>query len=287
MKLFQARLLVLVAAMTAPAFAFAADEPQVIRLWSGDAPGSEGKTGEEIVGTNRVSNIHRPSITAYLPSKETATGAAVIVCPGGGHQYLAIEHEGYSVAKWLSEHGIAAFVLKYRLAREPGSTYQVEVHALQDAQRAIRTVRSHAQEWNVDPSRVGIIGFSAGGGVTALAGTRFDSGNEKAADPVDQLNCRPDFFGLFYPGMNPDTLTVTSNTPPCFLVHADNDRTVPVDRSTTFYTMLKRVAVSAELHIYANGGHGFGLRPTNRNPVATWPTRFQEWLDDRGFLKKK
>ena len=286
MKPLPARLLVSLATMTVSAFAFAADEPQVIRLWSGDAPGSEGKTGEEIVGTNRVSNIHRPSITAYLPSKETATGAAVIVCPGGGHQYLAIEHEGYNVAKWLSEHGIAAFVLKYRLAREPGSTYKVEVHALADAQRAIRTVRSHAQEWSVAPSRVGIIGFSAGGGVAALAGTRFDNGNASATDPVERLSSRPDFFGLFYPGMSPETLTVTRNTPPCFLVHADNDRTVPVDRSTTFYTMLNKAGVSAELHIYASGGHGFGLRPTNHDPVATWPTRFQEWLDDRGFLKK-
>jgi acetyl esterase/lipase len=283
-RMILTRLLVF-AALLLPACAFAADEPQVVRLWPGDAPGSEGKTGEEVVVGNRVSNVHRPSITVYLPAKQTATGAAVIVCPGGGHQYLAIDYEGYDVAKWLSDHGIAGFVLKYRLAREPGSTYKVEVHALADAQRAIRTVRSRALEWGIDPNRVGIIGFSAGGGVAALAGTRFDDGNPNATSPVERPSSRPNFFGLFYPGISPETLTVTSNTPPCFLVHADNDRTVPVDRSVTFYTALKKAGVSAELHIYANGGHGFGLRPTNRNPVASWPARFQEWLDDRGFLK--
>src|SRR3954468_8158188 len=152
-----------------------------IPLWPNGAPGSEGITEKEIDivsddGMHRIKNVHNPSITVYLPAKEKATGAAFIVCPGGGHDHLAIDLEGYDIAQRLSDAGIAAFVLKYRLAKTPGANYKVEVHALQDTQRAIRTVRSRAQEWHINPQRIGVMGFSAGGALVGLAGTRYDAG---------------------------------------------------------------------------------------------------------------
>lgn len=256
-----------------------------IPLWPGGAPGSEGKTAKEVVNGSQVSSIHFPSITPYLPAKEKATGAAVIIAPGGGHRFLSINNEGYDVAKWLSERGIAGIVLKYRLAREEGSTYQVDVHALADAQRAIRLVRSRAREWNVNPAAVGIMGFSAGGEVAALAGTRFDAGKATAADPIDRVNARPDFMALIYPGIRPDNITVTAETPPTFLLCAFDDNG-PARSIATLFLKLKEAKVPAELHIFNAGGHGFGMR--NRPlPVSSWPMRFQEWLGDLKMLEKK
>src|SRR5436190_4096479 len=181
----------------------AASEPMEIPLWPNGAPGSEGKNDKEVVkqGTNgehSVYSVHNPSITPYLPPK--STGTAVIVIPGGGHRVLAIDHEGYNVAQWLSDRGIAAFVLKYRLARETNSTYRVEVHALADTQRAIRLVRSRAQAWGLDPARVGVMGFSAGGELAALASMRFDNGLAGATDAVDRQKSKPAFQALIYPG---------------------------------------------------------------------------------------
>jgi len=270
----------------------AADDPPEIPLWPGGAPGSEGITTGNVVtekvenGNHRrvVTQVHNPSLTVYLPPKEKATGAAVIICPGGGHSFLAIEHEGYDIAKWLNSIGVAGFVLKYRLARAEGSKYKVETHALEDAKRAVRLVRSRAGEWGVDPARVGMMGFSAGGQVTALAGTRFDAGSEGAGDPIDRLSSRPDFLILAYPGFRPEALTVTKQTPPTFLVHADDDR-LSAQRSAAFYLALKQAGVSGELHVYARGGHGFGMR-NNHVPVSSWPARLEEWMADRGFTKK-
>src|ERR1041385_2295425 len=183
----------------------AASLPKEILLWPNGAPGSEGKSGAErvrIANTNDhvISNIHHPSITPFVPSKRKATGCAVIVAPGGGHRELWIDHEGYNVARWLSDRGIAAFVLKYRLARETNSTYTVDQHALADAQRAVRLVRSRAAEWNVDPSRIGIMGFSAGGEVAFLPARRFDQPATNVVDSVDGVSARPDFQALIYPG---------------------------------------------------------------------------------------
>src|SRR5207248_10663735 len=187
-----------VLACALPAFQSA---PQEIPLWSGGAPGSEQfKDKKEVLQDTRLSSIHNPSLTVYLPSKEKATGAALIVAPGGGHAFLTIANEGYDVAKWFAGQGVASFVLKYRLAREPGSTYKVEEQALQDTQRAIRLVRSRAAEWGVNPGSVGIIGFSAGGELAALAGTHFDSGITGAADAIDRMPSKPDFVALAYPG---------------------------------------------------------------------------------------
>jgi endo-1,4-beta-xylanase len=273
--------------------ALAADGKPEVPLWAKGAPGSEGMTAKEIVEAPNASHdylkvwsIHNPSLTVYLPAKEKATGAAVIIAPGGGHAFLAIDIEGYNVARYLNSVGVAAFVLKYRLAREEGSKYKVEVDALADGQRAIRLVRSRAAEWHVNPARVGIMGFSAGGEVAALVSTRFDSGKPDAADPVERLSSRPDYQVLIYPGIRADTLTVTKDTPKTFMLCADNDRG-PSTALATLYPMLKQAGVSTEVHVYASGGHGFGIRETpKQNPVATsWQVRFSDWMADQGLLK--
>ena len=275
----------LLASLMLPVLVFAADPSPVVPLWPNGAPGSEARKNEpEMVNAQgRVYNIHNPSVTVYLPPKDKATGAAVVIIPGGGDRYLSIDHEGYAVAKWLSEHGVAGFVLKHRLARETNSTYQVEVQSLQDTQRAIRTVRSRAQEWSVDPARVGVMGFSAGGELAALASLRFDNGIEGATDPVDRQNSKPSFQALIYPGGS-QNLAVTSNSPPAFLACAYNDN-LSVALANA-YLNFKKAGVNAELHIYSTGGHGFGLRPSNPPTVGSWPERFQEWMTQSGFLKK-
>jgi acetyl esterase/lipase len=271
---------------------FAADNPPEVLLWPAGAPGSEGITTGNVVvekgknGTHNrsVTQVHSPSLTVYLPPKEKATGAAVVICPGGGHRMLAIEHEGHDVAKWLNSIGVAGFVLTYRLARTEGSKYKVEDHALADARRAVRLVRSRASEWGVDPARVGMMGFSAGGEVTALAGTRFEAASEATGDPVDRLSSRPDFLVLVYPGVRPEKLTITKETPPTFLTVADDDRG-SAQSTAAIYLALKKAGVSGELHVFARGGHGFGMRD-NHVPASSWPTRLQEWMADRGLLRK-
>ena len=201
--------------------ATASAQQKEILLWPNGAPGSEGKTGNEKVriveGEQILSNIHHPSITPYLPAKKKATGAAVIIAPGGGHKELWITHEGYNEAKWLSDHGIAAFVLKYRLAKDTLSTYTVDKDELADIQRAIRLVRSRAKEWNIDTSKIGVMGFSAGGELAALSAMRFDYGNPNATDVIDRENSRPVFQALIYPG-NSSRFEVAKNAPPVFLV---------------------------------------------------------------------
>jgi endo-1,4-beta-xylanase len=268
----------------------AAEPPPAIPLWPGGAPGSEGKTAKEIVATSdtgemRVSSIHNPSITPYLPAKARATGAAILVIPGGGHRMLAITHEGYNVGEWLAERGIAAFVLKHRLAREEHSTYKIEVESFADAQRAMRLIRSRAQEWSIDVARVGALGFSAGGELVNQISTRFDNGNAAAADPIERQRSRPDFQALIYPGRSGD-IQPSKESPPVFLAAAFNDRTDISEGLAEAYLRFKRAAVPAELHIYSTGGHGFGLRATNKRPVGSWVTRFEEWLVESGFLKK-
>src|SRR5438552_2749034 len=181
-----------------PSALLAVELPKEIPLWPNGAPGSEGKTAQEVVaksasGELSVWSIHNPSLTPYLPAKEKATGTAMLVIPGGGHRVLAITHEGYNVAEWLSEHGIAAFVLKHRLARETNSTYKIEIEALADTQRALRLIRSRAQEWSIDPARVGAIGFSAGGELVNFAWERFDEGKPEARDPIERQPSRPNF----------------------------------------------------------------------------------------------
>ena len=273
--------------------AWAADHPE-IALWEHGAPGSEGKTAKEVDeppnqahGYFKITQVNNPSITVFLPPAPQATGAAMVIAPGGGHQFLNFDQEGTYVAEYLNRIGVAGFVLKYRLAREPGSTYKVEVDALGDAQRALRLVRSHAAEWRVNPARVGIMGFSAGGEVAALAATRFDAGKPEAADPIDRLSSRPDFDALIYPGIHADAYTIPKDMPVTFLLCADNDRG-PSAALAGLYPKLKAAGISTEVHIYASGGHGFGINPHTHNPspvATTWYFRLGDWLKDIKMLE--
>ena len=266
-----------------------AAEPQVIHLWPQGAPGSEGKAIPEAVrttpaGDQVVSSVHNPSITVYLPAAETNTGAAVIIAPGGGHRELWTTHEGHNVARWLAARGVAGFVLKYRLARDKDSTYTVEHHALSDIQRAIRVVRSRAGEWRLRPERVGVMGFSAGGEVAALAAMRFD-GAAEAKDEIDRQDVRPAFQALIYPAL-PKDVRLSKETPPAFLLCGENDRVGISQGLPELYLALKKAGVSAELHVYAGVGHGFGVRDTLQGPVKQWLERFREWLDVIGMTTK-
>ena len=265
-----------------------------IRLWPNGAPGSAGKTAAEVVeppnqdhGYLKVTGVNQPSLTVYLPPAGKASGAAMIIAPGGGHAFLNFDQEGTYVAAYLNSIGVAAFVLKYRLAREPGSTYKVEEHALADAQRAIRLLRARAAEWNLNPSRIGIMGFSAGGEVAALAATRFDAGKPDAADPVDRQSSRPDFDALIYPGIRANAYTIPKDMPVTFLLCADNDRG-PSTALSALYPMLKAAGIQTEVHVYATGGHGFGINPNTRNPspaATTWQLRLGDWLKQIGMLQ--
>ena len=268
--------------------ALAVERGEEIRLWPKGAPGFENETAPEVSQPSdnpklpkKFTVVHYPSIYAFLPT-EKANGMAVVVAPGGGHSQLVIDKEGWDVAAWLNKNGIAAFVLKYRLARAEGSHYTVDRDALADATRAMRLVRSRAKEWNIDPSRIGFMGFSAGGEVAALAETRFDRGNDSSPDPIERTSSRPDFAIVVYPGFKPGAITVPKDAPPTFLVCADDDRSHVVT-TTNLYLDLEKQGVSSEMHIYASGGHGFGMRNTTL-PVASWPDRLREWMLDRKLL---
>ena len=269
-------------------------ERHEVPLWPDGAPGSEGKTAQEVDeapnqahGYLKVTSVNKPTLTVSMAPEGKATGAAMIIAPGGGHQFLNFDQEGTNVADYLNSIGVAGLVLKYRLAREQGSTYTVEGNALADMQRAIRTAHARAAEGNLNPSRIGIIGFSAGGEVAALAATRFDAGNPNSADPIERASSRPDFVALIYPGIRADGYTIPKDMPPTFLLCADNDRG-PATALGVLYPKLKAAGVQTEVHIYATGGHGFGINPNTKNPspAATgWQVRLGEWLQEIGMLK--
>jgi acetyl esterase/lipase len=266
-------------------------QPAAIPLWPNGAPGSDGSNSSETVritpeGDHVISGIRQPSITPYLPAPNLATGAAVVIAPGGGHSELWIDHEGYAIADWLSRHGVAAFVVKYRLAREKGSTFTIEGTELGDMQRAVRMVRSRSAEWAIDPQRIGVMGFSAGGELAELASTRYEDGLPAATDPVDRVSSKPDFQALLYPAI-PQDPRLTAETPRAFLACGGNDRPDISQGLAQFYLQLARLHVATELHIYAGVGHGFGVRKTNRAPVSEWPTLFLTWLDTQGLLTRK
>jgi endo-1,4-beta-xylanase len=270
---------------------FGASPPPEIPLWPHGAPGSEGKPTKEDVTTSasgelRVAGIHNPTITAYLPASNTATGLAILVIPGGGHRMLAITHEGYNVAEWFQARGIVAFVLKHRLAREPNSTYRIDVESLADTQRALRLIRSRAGEWKIDPTRVGAMGFSAGGELVWLASSRGDAGDPTGSDRIERQSSRPDFAAMIYPGRSGD-IQPTGGAPPTFLAAAYDDRQDISEGLAEAYLRFKRAGVPAELHIYGTGGHGFGLRAANKRPVGQWMVRFEEWLAESGFLRRQ
>jgi len=263
--------------------AHAADSHRVLALWPDGAPGSVVQGSPEKIritdsGEHIVSNVHAPSITVYLPALKKSTGAAVLVIPGGGHLELWMDHEGYNVGAFLADHGIAAFILKYRLAHEEGSTYTVEGHALADVQRALRLVRSQSAQWRLDPQRIGVMGFSAGGELAALGAARYDSGAPDSADPVERQSSRPSFQALLYPAI-PQGVSFSRETPPAFLLGGAEDQPAISLGLAEFYLALRRAGAHAELHIYEGVGHGFGLRVSNIGPIAAWPQRFLEWLE--------
>lgn len=259
-----------------------------IPIWNGEPPGTSAAAAAEQVRVNEygehiVSSVHRPSLTPYLPDPAQASGAAVIVIPGGGHRELWMDHEGYRVAKWLASHGIAAFVLKYRLAAEPGSTYTVERDELADVQRAIRLVRHRATAWHIDTARVGVLGFSAGGELALLAAIRPAVATGDAADAVDRQPARPAFAGLMYPGL-PDNLQLAADLPPMFLLCGEQDSAAIAGRLPELQLAIDKAGGSAELHVLAHANHGFGMREANPPAIAIWPTLFYNWLGAGGFL---
>lgn len=269
----------------------AADLPERLLLWPQGAPGSPEQAAPEKVrvtdgGDLVVSGIHQPALFPYLPATERATGAAVVVVPGGGHRELWTTHEGHQLARWLSERGIAAFVLYHRLARETNSTYTVDGESLADTRRAIKLVRSRAGEWNLQSSRIGVLGFSAGGELTALADMRETVGDAQAIDPVERVGSKPAFLALIYPGSS-RRFEARKESAPVFIVAGYNDRPDISRGMAEVYLKYKAAGVPAELHIYAKAGHGFGVRDTLKGAVGKWPERFADWLDDLGMLKQE
>ncbi|CAN5229703.1 alpha/beta hydrolase [soil metagenome] len=267
-----------------PRPAFAEDGPQQIPLWPNGAPGFEGRRNEpEQAKDYWIKNIHNPSITAYLPAGKS-TGAAVLVCPGGGHRELVFNAEGRDAAKFLNSIGVAAFVLKYRPAREPNSPPSLQKHPREDAHQALRLIRSRASEWRIDPNRVGMLGFSAGGEVVSVVAYESGKGDPAATDPIDRLGGKPDFQMLVYPGPLgvPDVLP--KDAPPAFLLVANDDRGA-ARVVASILQKYRTAGASVEAHIYARGGHAFNMG--NRSKLATlksWPQRMTDWLSDNYIL---
>jgi acetyl esterase/lipase len=259
---------------------------EVVHLWQNGAPGFEKLKDEpEEAKDYWVKHVNNPSIAVYLPPKELATGAAVIIAPGGGHSVLVYGPEGVEPAKFFNKLGVAAFVLKYRLEREPGSPYKIVVHAKQDAYRAIRLVRSRAAEWSVDPNRVGIVGFSAGGEVASLVSYESAMGDSSAPDPVDRQNGKPNFQVLIYPGPVGVPDRVPSDAPPTFML-VSNDDAGHSDVIVDLISKFRAAKVPMEAHILEQGGHGFNLGTRSKlKSVNKWPDRLADWLGDSGFLR--
>jgi acetyl esterase/lipase len=264
-----------------------AEDPKPIPLWENGAPGFEARRDEpEVAKDYWVRNIHNPSITPFLPDKDKATGAAVIICPGGGHRELVYNAEGVEPARFLNSIGVAAFVLKYRLGREKDSPYSIDKHAREDGERAMRLVRSRAAEWGIDPNRVGVMGFSAGGEVASMIAYDPGTGPSDAPDPIDRLSSHPDFQILIYPGPLgiPDTIPTTA--PPTFLLVANDDRGAS-GVVVRLFQKFRDAGVPAELHVLASGGHGFNMGNRSKlESVRHWPDRLAEWLKDRGILER-
>jgi acetyl esterase/lipase len=277
------------------------DETREIPLWPNGVPGFEDRKDIPEVKTDKpngeytITNVQNPSLSVFLPPKDQATGAAVVIAPGGGHRELWMVHEGLNEAKWLADHGVACFVLKYRLAREKDSPYKLSDAPTQDGQRAIRLVRSRAEEWGIDPSRVGIMGLSAGGELAALvcdAAGNADGGKGKdeADDPVERQSARPDFQALIYAGplgIRGQTITKEMNLPPTFIAVGDEDGNHFQTMLVNHYLALKNAGVSAELHVYAKTPHGFGMRDSSSGkPSNEFIRQFYEFLGTEGFLKQ-
>lgn len=288
--------------------------PEEIPLWSGDAPRSHHETvvetraerGDAQAPFGWVTGVSRPTLFVYLPAAEKRSGTGIVICPGGGYAGLAIDHEGHALAQWFADRGVAAAVLKYRCA-----PFKHPV-PLGDAQRALRLMRSRAEPWHLQTDRIGLAGFSAGGHLASTAGTHSDDGDPDAEDPIDRASCRADFMVLGYPvismeegvghrgsqknllGDSPSPemirelsnhLHVTAETGPTFLVHAADDNAVPAENSLLFYSALRKHKVPAELHIFEQGGHGFGMFRGDR-PADYWPELLEGWLRGHGLIQR-
>ncbi len=273
----------------------AQSNPPVVYLWPSSHPTLQGANEKEITNPpnpqpgqviRQFKNIHNPSIEVFLPPANKATGAALIIAAGGGHREANVGTEGYDLKEWLHGLGVTVIILKYRLAQTPNYKYTVEGEALQDTLRAVRIVRHRAREWGINPSRVGILGFSAGGALAALADIRFDRGKAEAEDPIERQSSRPDFVGLVYAGWarNMD-ITAPKDAATAFLTSAGLDDASHARQTVDFYNSLFTAGVPVELHIYGHGGHAGGIKPRDGIPFGTWHIRFQEWLTDLGMLK--
>ncbi len=285
---------------------YAWSQNRIIPLWEGDPPNYR-ETGEVTIWDTsdivRIRLVQKPDLAIFLPSAKNATGEAVVICPGGGYRILAYDWEGSDIARWFSARGIAAFVLKYRL---PGAMNNIEPHRspILDAGRALRLVRYNAAAWNIDPEKIGIMGFSAGGHLASTLSTHFDAGDSGSDDPVERVSCRPDFSVLVYPvisftaefthsgsreallGEHPDQelvrnfsneLQVTAETPPAILIHSYDDQGVPAENSLAYLEALRKFGIPAELHLYPYGGHGYSLA-IGQGYLSTWPDRVIDWI---------
>jgi acetyl esterase/lipase len=289
--------------------AAAADAPLVVELWPGKAPDETAALGPEKVhmspkldrkqvevteSTRLVTNVSKPTLTIYRPAKEKDTGAAVLICPGGGYWNLYWQLEGEEVAAWLNSIGVTGIILKYRVPRRSDDARgEPARRPLQDAQRAVRLVRSKAKEWGINPERIGMVGFSAGGHLAIATATSFDKETYQAQDDIDKLSSRPNFAIAVYSGylkvkdkneLAP-SLRVPAQTPPVFLAHGGADIISPPEHSVVMYLALKRAGIPAELHVYANAAHDFGVRPSDQ-PCSTWTKACTDWLGQQGFLKR-
>jgi acetyl esterase/lipase len=263
----------------------AGQEPTEIPLWPNGAPGFESRRNEPTLAKDYwIRNINNPTLSVYLPPKEKATGTAVVICPGGGHRELVFRGEGDEPARYLSSLGVAAFALKYRLGREEGSPYSIEQHARQDGERAMRLVRSRAREWNLDPKRVGMMGFSAGGEVVSMVAFGAPASEPHPADAVDGLSSRPDFLVYIYPGPTGVPDVVPPDAPPAFLLVAGDD-TGAARVIASLFQKYRDAKVPVEAHVFAQGGHAFNMG--NRSRLASvrgWPQRMADWMADTGLL---
>jgi acetyl esterase/lipase len=267
-------------------------------------PDAQPVAGPEITRTSKplvagmqpvlfVNRVSQPTMTVYSPVK-TNTGVAIVVFPGGGYNELAIDLEGTEICDWLTSRGITAVLLKYRVPTRSPEGYGESLPALEDAQRTLSLVRFHATEWQVDPHKIGVIGFSAGGHLVTAMSTHYDKRSYPAVDAADRESCRPDFAIACYPGhlwqddegfkLNPN-VPVTTNTPPTFLVQAEDDHVDGVEQSLVYYIGLKNAGVPVEMHLYAQGGHGFGLRPS-KFPITGWPQLAETWLRTIGMISR-
>lgn len=287
--------------------ASAGEKPTVIELWPGKVPDEPGTIGPEKVhmsksltrkevevteSTRLITNVTKPSITIYRPAKDRDTKTAVIICPGGGYWNLFWELEGEEVAAWLNKHGMTGIILKYRVPRRPDEVKgEPARRPLQDAQRAVSLVRSRARDWGIDPEKIGMIGFSAGGHLAIASATSFEKRTYDAVDDIDKVSCRPNFAILAYSGylkakdkdeLSPG-LKIPAKTPPVFLVHGSEDLISTPEHSLFMYMALKRAGIPAELHIYADTSHDFAVRPSDR-PFGAWPATCVQWLRQQGFL---